>query len=137
MKRARKPHPLLVGYGNRLRGDDAVGPYVAAKLRGMAVHQLVPELAEQVAGHPSVVFIDARRDLEPGAVEILPLDTASIMTHSCTPGYLLRLARVVYGRAPKAWMVGIGGESFELGAPLSDAARLGARRAMARIRGLR
>ena len=101
------------------------------------VVQLVPELAEQAAAHELVVFIDARRDLEPGAVEILPLDAATVMTHSCSPGYLMALAREVYGRAPHALMVGIGGQSFELGAPLSAAARRGAQRTIARLGALR
>lgn len=126
--------PFILGYGNRLRGDDAVGPHVAAKLGGMAVPQLVPELAERLADQPLVVFIDARRDLEPGEVEILPVDNTAVMTHHCSPGYLMRLAREVYGREPHALMVGIGGESFELGAPLSAAARRGARRAIAQLR---
>jgi hydrogenase maturation protease len=137
MRRERKAQAFCLGYGNRLRGDDAVGPYVAAQLGGMAVHQLVPELAERLAGQRLIVFIDARRDLEPGAVEILPIGTASVMTHSCSPGYLMRLVREVYGRAPQALMVGIGGEAFEWGAPLSVAARLGARQAIARIHSLR
>jgi hydrogenase maturation protease len=136
MRHERKAQAFCVGYGNSLRGDDAVGPYVAARLGGMVIQQLVPELAERLAGQRLVVFIDARRDLEPGAVEILPIDTASVMTHSCSPGYLMRLVREVYGRAPQAFMVGIGGKAFEWGAPLSVAARMGGRQAIARIRGL-
>ena len=49
---------LVIGYGNELRGDDAVGPLVARTaeswqrpgLRALAVQQLTPELAEDIAG---------------------------------------------------------------------------------------
>ncbi len=46
--------PLVIAYGNRLRGDDAVGWVVADALRDdvrmesvdvVAVHQLTPDLA--------------------------------------------------------------------------------------------
>jgi len=128
--------PLILGYGNSLRGDDAVGPYVAGILGGVAVPQLVPELAERLAAEERVVFVDARTDLPPGDVRIMPLDEDSASTHWCSPGLLLRLARQVYGNAPRAVLVGIGAASFDFGAPLSPAARLGIERALARIRAL-
>ena len=134
MKRGRRPEALFVGYGNPLRGDDAVGRYVAGKLGGMVIHQLVPELAERLAAQELVVFIDARRDLEPGAVEIMPIDETAVMTHSCSAGYLLKLTRQVYGRAPRGLMVGIGAESFEFGAPLSEPVRRAAQRALWQLR---
>lgn len=118
---------LIIGYGNSLRGDDAVGPFVASHLGGFAVHQLTPELAENLAMADHAVFIDARQDLAPGAVDIRPLSGGAVMTHYCTPEYLLQLAREVYGRAPNSVLVGIGADSFELGAPLSPAVLQAAR----------
>ena len=43
---------LVIGYGNELRGDDGLGPYIAARVeeqclphvRTLTVHQLTPEL---------------------------------------------------------------------------------------------
>ena len=131
--KAARARPLFIGYGNSLRVDDAVGPALARAQGGIAVHQLLPELAERIAQEERVVFIDARADLAPGTVEILPVDGESAATHSCSPGSLLRLAREVYGHAPEAFLVGIGVESFELGAPLSEAARQAMREAARRM----
>ena len=50
--------PLVIGYGNSLRGDDGAGPYAARLLQNMndeggwdivACHQLTPELAETIS----------------------------------------------------------------------------------------
>ena len=128
--------PLILGYGNSLRGDDAIGPRLAAMLGGVAVQQLVPELAERLAAEDRVVFIDARTDLPPGQVRMMPVDGESASTHWCSPGCLLRLALQVYGRAPEALLVGIGAQSFDLGAPLSAAARQGMKKALAQIRAI-
>jgi len=127
---------LILGYGNCLRGDDAVGPCLATMLGGLAVQQLVPELAERLAAEERVVFIDARADLAPGEVQMMPVDGESASTHWCSPGWLLRLALEVYGKAPEAVLIGIGAESFDLGAPLSAAARQGMEKALEQIRAL-
>lgn len=58
---------LVIGYGNTLRGDDAVGPLVAEQVaiwnwpdvRSLPVHQLTPELAAEIAQVEAVFFIDA------------------------------------------------------------------------------
>jgi len=127
---------LILGYGNSLRGDDALGPCLATLLGGVAVQQLVPELAERLAAEERVVFIDARTDLTPGEVQIVPVDRESASTHWCSPGWLLRLTREVYGKVPEAALVGIGAESFEMGAPLSPAAQAGMDKALALIQEL-
>jgi hydrogenase maturation protease len=105
-------------------------------LGGIAVQQLLPELAERLAAEEKVVFIDARADLAPGEVQMMPVDGESASTHWCSPGSLLRLAREAYGHVPEAVLLGIGAESFDLGAPLSAAARAGMRKALARISAL-
>ncbi len=113
-----------------------MGPCLATILGGVAVQQLVPELAERLAAEERVIFIDARADLPPGTVQMMPVDGESASTHYCSPGWLLRLALEVYGKAPEAVLVGIGGESFDLGAPLSAAAQAGMEKALAQIRAM-
>ena len=130
------PSPLIIGYGNPIRGDDGVGPYVAAQLGGIAVHQLVPEMAEQIAKVGIVIFVDANCSLPPGEVEVLPVEEEAMLTHKSTPGALLKLAREVYGQAPKATLIGIGVTSFDLGNQLTPEAQKGAATAIARIRRL-
>ena len=62
-------HPIVViGYGNELRGDDAIGPAVAEQvaawgrpdIRAIATRQLLPELAEDLARASLAIFVDAR-----------------------------------------------------------------------------
>jgi hypothetical protein len=72
---------MIIGYGNTLRGDDGVGPAVAALIaarqpgiRAMALPMLVPELAPLVAAAPVVVFVDAGVDAPPGEVRVERLD---------------------------------------------------------------
>ena len=113
-----------------------MGPSLATMLGGVAVQQLVPELAERLASEKSVVFIDARADLAPGDVQTMPVDGESASTHWCTPGSLLRLALEVYGKAPEAVLIGIGAQSFDFGAPLSAAAQRGMEKALVQIRAM-
>ena len=68
---------LVIGYGNELRRDDGLGPRVAASLAGpgvraLAVRQLTPELAEEVATARLVVFVDARVNPPAATVEVMP-----------------------------------------------------------------
>ena len=54
-----RARPLVIGIGNLLRGDDAVGPMLATRVSGRCVHQLTPELAAELAPLERVLFIDA------------------------------------------------------------------------------
>ena len=61
---------LVIGYGNTLRGDDAAGVKAAElisrhhpEFEYIYLHQLVPELAEQIAERDFVFFIDAQKDI--------------------------------------------------------------------------
>jgi hydrogenase maturation protease len=126
--------PLLVGYGNRLRGDDGIGWHVAEAVREAALpgavriitlHQLAPELAEPVAAAPAVVFVDAACDTEPGSVAVAAIRPASrpvpgFTQHQYGPAEVLRLASLVFGCAPPAaWLVTIGAADLDCGERLS------------------
>src|SRR5579884_2097858 len=64
------PHPLVIGYGNPLREDDAVGLRAAELVDSGAYrcHQLTPELASVVADASMVIFLDAARCEKPGEI---------------------------------------------------------------------
>jgi hydrogenase maturation protease len=114
---------LVIGYGNALRGDDAMGLIAAERLGGMAVHQLTPELAERIAQVESVIFLDADTTIPPGEISATAVQPAEgTLDHHATPAGLLRLAQTVYGATPAAWLIAMGGESFELKEGLSAAA---------------
>jgi hydrogenase maturation protease len=134
---------LVIGYGNELRGDDAVGPIVARAVgernwpgvEAIAVQQLTPELAERLHQAEQVVFVDARVGEEEG-LEWQILEgpgSAPRLGHTSDPGWLLGLTELVYGRRPTAWLLTIGARQLEMGKPLSPQAREGARAAVKQI----
>lgn len=132
---------LIIGYGSPLRGDDAAGPRAAERLarRGfdaLAVHQLLPELAERIAAAGTVIFLDADAAVAPGEVAIEPLaecGASRTFEHHAIPAGLLRLAHVAYGARPAAWLVRMGGAGFDFGDAVSPAAERAVARAVAAV----
>ena len=123
---------LVVGYGNELRGDDAVGPRVVELLaagghlpgaRIESRHQLTPELAEDIAAARLVVLVDAVRDGAPGNVCVSEIVARGqpLGSHAIDPAVLVDLASRVYGRTPPVVLVSVSAEQFEPGAALSPA----------------
>ncbi len=117
---------FIIGYGNPLRGDDAVGWILAnqllsryadrADIRVMALHQLSPDLAEPLAQAQHVLFIDASAELPAGQLQwrdIQPPHLAGpINTHHLLPETLLALAQSLYGHTPQAKELSIGAQNF-------------------------
>jgi len=120
---------LVIGFGNTLRGDDAVGIHAAElvatrhpEIECVCVHQLVPELAEQVASCSLVFFIDAQQGCSrPEARLITPgTETDQPRTHFISPESLLALSRQLYQHTPaKTYVVGIPASEFEFSEKLS------------------
>jgi hydrogenase maturation protease len=124
---------LVIGYGNECCGDDGIGPAVIRRLetmkltdvRTLAVHQLSPDLAEAVSVAERVLFVDASITAQPSPITIKavgPNVATSILSHACTPGMVLALAQMLYGRCPCAWLMQIEGHCFEPGDSLSPLA---------------
>jgi hydrogenase maturation protease len=126
------PRVLILGYGNPLRGDDAFGWRVAERLMEMVhdphveilcLQQLTPELMERLSEAEFSIFIDAAASGEPGEMIERRIGPAAAsgaaFTHHATPEALLAGARALYGRAPEAVMISVGGADFGLGAELS------------------
>ncbi len=145
--------PLIIGYGNPLRGDDSVGwrvaeAVVAALPDGaadvLAVHQLTPELSGLISRAAGVVFIDAAAEGEAGQVACFELrpeaagsQPAHQGSHLTTPDALLAMAGALFGRRPPAQMVTIVGESFELSESLSPVVEAAVAVAVERVVALR
>jgi hydrogenase maturation protease len=138
---------VVIGYGNDLRGDDAVGPLAATAVaawnlpgvQALAVHQLTPELAEVLAAAGLAIFVDAcaspdREEVEAHLIEPAVLDTA--LGHTGDPRELLALAEALYGRCPAAWSIAVPAQSFAFGAGLSPVAERGLAAALERVRDL-
>ena len=129
--------PLVVGYGNALRGDDAFGWFVAELIADdprftdtvvLAVHQLTPELAEDVANASRVVLLDVEMSGRPGGVTLRDVTAAQLdgeagagvaMTHHLDAPALLGLAAALYGVAPPAVLLTVGAGSTDVDAGFS------------------
>ncbi len=137
--------PLLVfGWGNRSRGDDALGPLCVESLRATAEpgagveflddYQLQIEHALDLVGRARVLFVDASLSCcAPFEARILPAaPDVSLGTHALSPSALLHVFWELRGEAaPPSTLLAIRGERFELGASLSDAARSNLMQALA------
>jgi hydrogenase maturation protease len=128
--------PLVIGYGNTLRGDDGVGRVVARQIKAeigaaavevIEAYGLTPDVSARVSRASRVVFIDARRGLEAADIkveELTPEDSASAnwtMGHFLAPSQVLAMAGALYGHCPPASLVMIGGQCWEENDRLSAA----------------
>ncbi|MEL7034003.1 MAG: hydrogenase maturation protease [Cyanobacteria bacterium J06592_8] len=137
---------IILGYGNLIRGDDGIGPAVAtevetwklANVRSLCLHQLVPEVAEDLSQVDVAIFVDASMTGE--TIEISPQNpietTASNWGHYLNPESLLTLAKTLYGKAPQAWLISVPGVNFELCDRLSETAENGVKLALEEIQTL-
>jgi hydrogenase maturation protease len=135
---------LVIACGNALRCDDSVGARAAAAIAAWrrpeidvrSVHQLTPELAKALAAVERAIFVDARVAClgETVQVQLLePADSLPWMGHLWNPYHLLALAEVLYGRAPRAWLVTLPATDFSAGDQLSPLAERGLDEAIERI----
>ena len=127
---------LVIGYGNRLRGDDGVGIEAAERVaelyrdepqvRVLVVQQLVPELASDMAEADFVLLLDAEAGDVAGMItrkEISAEPDRGSFTHQFTPAALLGAAAALYGRAPAAVCLTMSAREFDLGEELSATIR--------------
>jgi hydrogenase maturation protease len=131
MSASAEPRPLIIGIGNPLRNDDGLG-WVAAERIAQAmgdmadvatVHQLTPELAEDIAVASLVIVIDASIVGRPGTMQverILPDEAeATLATHHYGPESLVALTTAIHGACPPCYVISVTGENFDLGEQLS------------------
>jgi hydrogenase maturation protease len=125
---------LVIGYGNLLRGDDGVGAIAAETVaswhlpgvRTLSLHQLTPELADDIAQAEVVFFVDACMGKETASLEPIQLgEIISTLDHVWSPVALLYLAQTLYNAIPVAYQILIPAIEFDYGAPLSDIANQG------------
>jgi hydrogenase maturation protease len=128
--------PLLVlGWGNRSRGDDALGPLCVERLQALSAgdtsveflddYQLMIEHALDLVGRSRVLLVDASRSAS-APFEVTAVHAArdaSLGSHAMSPQALLQVYRELQRDAPPpCTLLAIRGEQFALGAPLSAAA---------------
>lgn len=125
---------LVIAVGNVFRGDDGVGPALAAKIRTLDLPQTaVVEalgdvgLIDAWTGHDRVVLLDAvhsgaapgtviRRDLLAGA---LPRDWFRLSSHQVGVADAVELARAMGTLPRRLVFIGVEGKSFDSGVGLT------------------
>ena len=136
---------LIIGFGNVYRRDDGVAFVVLNALRErlgrpplgteddgfddlghevdtILLHQLVPELAENVAPYDRVVFVDAHVGHVPDLVYEEELDVCyrpATVSHTLHPCSVLALCEELHGHAPQGILLSIRGYDYEFGEGLS------------------
>ena len=130
---------LVLACGNTLRSDDGVGPDLAewaaerfrghAHVRVVSRQQWTPDLAEDIAGADSVLFVDASVESVPGRVSLAPVPfrtdgaepaTGLAASHHVDPPQLLSLTHSLYGSmSAHAMLLTVGAGSTELGEAFS------------------
>jgi len=144
---------LVIGYGNTLRGDDGLGPYIAKSLNdmigqdGVDIHTLtVPQLdvilVSQISKADIVIFVDARVDDSEELVKVerieplsgpLPLFHSS---HTMTIPVLLSFALDWYEAKLIGYVVMPKGYDFSINEAISEKARIAAELAKDKIIGI-
>jgi len=137
---------LILGYGNPDRGDDGAAWVTLANIASHFGHvldneqletgfitltnslqpwlnlQLIPELAEDLAGFEQAIFVDAHTEEIQEDVRVLPVQPEyqnSPFTHHLTPSSCLALSKNLYGGCPQSILVSIRGYEFGFSHQLS------------------
>ena len=135
---------LVIGYGNELRRDDGAGPAVARALDSQgdprivarAVHQLTPELAQELADAKGAIFVDAAPAQEVVCRPIPNTHAPSARGHVSDPAWLLELTAIAFRRRPPSWLITVPAEDFAFGTQLSARTSRGVDNAVAIARTL-
>ena len=128
---------IVIGVGNRLRGDDAVGIRVVERLKGsLRCYESNGDPSELIVlfgSDPEVIVVDAMvSGALPGtittteiALGIQPSSVVPLRAQSSTHGFgvfeALELARILGMVPARLTVIGIEGVDFSPGAPLSPA----------------
>lgn len=148
------PLPPLVVFavGNPSRGDDALGPQLAARFAAemqaagrVAEFELIEDFQLQIEhaldlqGRALALFVDAGTGTPaPYSFRpIMPAPAGGHTTHALTPAAVLQVFRQIHGNEPApAFLLCVRGESFELGEALTSAAEEHLEAALALLREL-
>jgi hydrogenase maturation protease len=123
---------LVIGYGNPLRSDDGIGPYVVDQIAKLEIpgvttrtcHQLGVELVDDFQAHERVIFIDAGRVTEPYEFRQLEGKDASNGggSHFMSPAVLHELTKRLFSSIPAFYLCTVRGKDFNFGEEFSDSA---------------
>ncbi|UCE99357.1 MAG: hydrogenase 3 maturation endopeptidase HyCI [Planctomycetota bacterium] len=124
---------VILGIGNRDRGDDGVGPYLAEQLIGRVDAEVIncEEIPESYTGvvrklkPDTVIVLDAvSMGEKPGAVAFLTQEEVSTMgysTHNASVGLLMKYLNQATGA--QVFLLGIQPENTSYGSPMTPRVR--------------
>lgn len=125
---------LLIGFGNKGRGDDGLGPLFAERIEKAAPpgldididYQLTVDHALVAAEADFVIFADAEIGAE-GSYSFAPVKAegaTGMGSHELSPQAVLTLCKTLYGAEPPAFVLGIAGWDYgEVKEGLSEEAK--------------
>ena len=124
---------VLFGIGNSARGDDGLGWAFLDRVRrqpGFAAqaeyrYQLQVEDALLASRFEQVVFVDASRATLPGGFRWAPCAAraaAGFTTHALPPSAVLQYCHTLYHARPRAGVLELQGQRWDLGTGLSETA---------------
>lgn len=143
------PRLIVIGVGNRDRGDDAVGPIVCdlvndqqlPGIRTIVFEGSVLDLPVHWSTPDRVVIVDATEPAgQPGRITEFnglsddPIAPGSLSTHTIDVGTAIKLARALDRLPTQLRIVGIEGAQFEFGAALTPEVLSSAGRVVTAIR---
>lgn len=126
-----KTKTIIIGYGNPGRQDDGLGPSFVTKLTGQLTerlsekdrlqvqlqsnYQLTVEDAYDIVEFDQVIFVDASLNSQApfSFTKITETNDSGLGSHSLTPNAVIRLCETLYGKTPKAFILGIKGYEFD------------------------
>jgi len=136
---------LIVGCGNRQRGDDGAGILAAERLRALGIAAETcsgesSELLEAWSGHDDVIVIDAVvTGAAAGAVHVWDAQraptfaTSTASTHGFGVAQAIELARALNRLPARLRVYGIEGTNFEIGGSVSPEVEKAVREVVRRI----
>ena len=127
MARSAETALTVFAWGNTARGDDAIGPLLAERLRAMQTprlrviedHQLNIEHVTDLSKDGVALFIDASLEVDEGfrLERIGPSKEGNFSTHAISPQALLNVYQQAMGESPPdAWLLHVAARNFGLGA---------------------
>jgi Ni,Fe-hydrogenase maturation factor len=109
-----KSSTLFIAIGNTLRADDSIAHELVERLdcESRSCHQLTPEIAAEMAGFETVIFLDADGSvLEPILEPVDESASSRPLTHVSSPAEVVALARALFD---------FRGHAYQLRLPASD-----------------
>ncbi|MCX7817450.1 MAG: hydrogenase maturation protease [Syntrophales bacterium] len=136
---------LIIGLGNIDRADDGVAWWIVNAIRkrlglrplgeyetgleemkgfvnAIFVHQLTPEILEDIIGYQKIIFVDAHtvpKESEVYVSSVTPSYESLLFSHHLTAPTLLAFLKDLYNEEPRAYIVSIRGHDFDFHRNLS------------------